>query len=238
MNTAASPPSPQANEATAAADTEPLADQLSTTISTQTTDAVAASSESLWQGELGWGNYYIDGIVELSLPAPVSLWPTTPGWGWLLAGITLYGLIKLMSALKRYWRNRYRRLAVARLIALKKQFEHGDQACLRQLPELLKACALQAYSRRQIAALQGPQWEAFLDSHYPGPAFAEHFPGLLAQLSYQPLAGVSEQLSDAFWRQIQCWLLQHQQVLPPVTLRSRAQLNEQAQKSQQGAAHA
>ena len=131
-----------------------------------------------------FGNYLVHGIDEIILPEAVSWWPTAPGWKAL--AVVLIGLLAVVifRLAKTWWHNRYRREALRQLD------EHGNgkplQDTVAVLPYFIKATALQAYPRQDIAALTGDGWLKFLDSHYPGPAFS-HGPGeKLLCVAYQP----------------------------------------------------
>lgn len=189
---------------------------------------------SLQAGKLfeeGWGNYAIRGISELTLPPPVSLWPQTLGWQLLLLALMMVAVLKGGQRLRRHWRNRYRREALKELARIRHRLEGGETAARRALPVLLKAVALQAYPRTDVAGLSGGDWEHFLDRRCPRATFTKCFSGLLATLSYAPL---TEQpaLSEDFWSQLQHWLQNHidtQQLYPePVPARSLALQQDRA----------
>ncbi len=160
----------------------------------------------------GWGNYALAGFTEIELPTAIALIPQTPGW-WLLLFVILYFLGKQSyRAIRRYWRNRYRRLAIQQLQSVQNQINQGDSTSLSKIPAILKATALHAYPRQNVAKLFGREWEAFLDNSYDGPSFTQHFPGKLYALSYQtvtePLPKTSE-LNQQFWQQCHLWISTH-----------------------------
>jgi|TARA_R100000005_G_scaffold94816_1_gene73977 hypothetical protein len=100
----------------------------------------------------------IDLLHPMVTPEPVPMAPATTGWwvlgGWLLALM----LIALGHRVATYRRNRYRREALRALDALAEQ----DPAPSQAAAVLLKRTALGAYPRRDVAALQGDAWAAFL----------------------------------------------------------------------------
>lgn len=163
----------------------------------------------LFEQGSGWGNYAVNGLVEIHLPKAVSLWPQTPGWWLLLAGFVLWGLVKVCKAVENYWGNRYRRAALARLQQLRHQFNAGDLTGLSSVPELLKATALQAYPRVVVASLFGRDWELFLDARHSGDFFSDQFSGLLAELSYRGIAPIEVPIDDRFWQGVQAWIQYH-----------------------------
>ena len=64
-----------------------------------------------------FGNYALGDFVEVVSPAGVSWWPQTVGWLWLGAGLLAYLGLRLWRFLRHWYRNRYRREAIARLQA-------------------------------------------------------------------------------------------------------------------------
>ncbi|MCU1785836.1 DUF4381 domain-containing protein [Pseudomonas sp. 13B_2.1_Bac1] len=110
----------------------------------------------------------IEQLQELGLPAPVSYWPQTWGWGVLL-GVAVLGVLILAARRWLRWRrDAYRREALARLNALQD---------MRELPELLKRVALSmplaAEERQRVPTLSGADWQAFLQRHAGAPVPAD-----------------------------------------------------------------
>lgn len=163
----------------------------------------------LFEEGSGWGNYALTGLVEIQLPKAVSLWPQTPGWWLLLVGLLLWGMVRAYKYIRSYWNNRYRRVALVRLQQLRRQFSAGDMTGLSSVPELLKATALQAYPRANVASLYGSDWELFLDARYSGHVFSQQFAGVLAELSYGDVAQSKVSLDDQFWLGVQEWIQYH-----------------------------
>lgn len=120
----------------------------------------------------------IEQLKELSLPAPVSYWPQTWGWGVLL-GISVTAVLVLAA---RHWlrwrRDAYRREALACL---------NELTDLRQLPEILKRVALSmpltAQEHQCVPTLSGAQWQAFLQRHC-NERLPEDLSSQLAELAY------------------------------------------------------
>lgn len=157
----------------------------------------------------GWGNYALKGLKELQVPEQVSLWPQTLGWWLVLVGLLFWVFRFCLRRSKNYWRNRYRRLAIAQLSVLRRRISAGDNSGLRLVPEVVKATALQSFPRVDVARLYGDEWEDFLDSSYSGVSFKQRFPGLLYTLSYQPFDGEKFPLSEEFWQHVIAWVRNH-----------------------------
>jgi hypothetical protein len=107
-------------------------------------------------------------MIDPVLPQPVSWLPQALGWQ-ILAGLIALGLLWLLArALRRWWRNRYRRDALAELRQLEAAWQRDPDnpvPVLTALPVLIKRCALAAWPRTQVARLNGPAWADFLEQH-------------------------------------------------------------------------
>jgi hypothetical protein len=134
----------------------------------------------------GFGNSLLQGIDEIQLPAAVGWWPQTLGWQLLALAAALYLGYRLYRGAQRWWFNRYRRSALAQLTQLEQRADGDYHDVLSALPALLKATALHAYPRHEIAALSGVHWLAFLDQHYSGPSFRQGVGRQLLNIAYQP----------------------------------------------------
>ena len=133
-----------------------------------------------------FGNPMLRGIEEIQLPEAIPWWPQTLGWKLLASAAILYLGYRLTRGAQRWWLNRYRRSALAQLAQLE-QCSGGDYGeVLFALPALLKATALHAYPRDEVAALSGEHWLAFLDQHYSGPSFRRGVGRQLLTIAYQP----------------------------------------------------
>ncbi len=144
-------------------------------------------------------------LRPLREPELVGWWPPAPGW-WILAALVLLALGGLLWWwLQRRRREAYRQRAVVALLRIREDYERsGDGlACLAGTNALLKSVALQAFPRRDVAAMSGECWRAFLNES----CAAELFDQALLEAQYRPQppgAEVNRQLSAA-----QQWLLQH-----------------------------
>ena len=158
-----------------------------------------------------FGNYLIQGIEEIQLPEPASLLPQTLGWK-ILALLILLGAVYLVyRGGRQWWRNRYRRSALRTLKNIEQAAKGDHLRIVAELPWLLKATALQAYPRIDVAALSGTDWLVFLDAHYSGPAFCAAMGQKLLVVAYQPAAQWQLQPQDAENLISMCrrWLSQH-----------------------------
>lgn len=113
----------------------------------------------------------------LTAPPPVSMFPAT--WAWAIAALVLAALLALAAVawLRHRRGTAYRRAALAELRALEPALTAGDAGALARLATLLRRTALAAYPRRDVAALTGAEWLAFLartgaDFGPAGPALA------------------------------------------------------------------
>lgn len=116
----------------------------------------------------------LEQLHPLREPALIGWWPLAPGW-WLSLAILLLVLAGTGWWLyRRYQRNSYRRQGLRQLDSIRRQYDHQQDTgtAVQAINALLKAVALQAYPRRDIAALSGDAWQEFLrDSAPQGPAF-------------------------------------------------------------------
>ncbi len=117
-----------------------------------------------------FGNYALGDFVEAVSPEDISWLPQTIGWQILGLALLLLGLYRGWQGLRRWYRNRYRREATAKLKAWQQQ---PDGALLAEdVNRLLKLTALAAFPREQVAGLYGRDWVEFLNAQCPGAPFA------------------------------------------------------------------
>ena len=104
-------------------------------------------------------------LHPLREPAAIGWWPLAPGW-WILLALLLAAITLLVwLALRQYRRNAYRRQGQVVLAQIHSQWLADEDAlgCLTQANALLKAVALRAYPRRDIAGISGQCWQSFLN---------------------------------------------------------------------------
>ncbi|KZY61185.1 hypothetical protein A3742_12320 [Oleiphilus sp. HI0071] len=163
-----------------------------------------------------FGNYILHGINEVVLPQSVSWFPQTIGWQIMFFVALLCILVKCASLLIRWYYNRYRSEALKVLDAAAAS---GDRLELsRKLPEVLKATALQAYSREMVAPLSGDAWVAFLNRTSPTPCFDSETGKLLARLAYERVDNLclSETQLESLLVAVKHWIESHQTTIPRV----------------------
>lgn len=113
-----------------------------------------------------FGNYALGAFNEVVSPPAIDWLPQTPGWYAVAAALLLLLLRRGWFALRHWYRNRYRREALRRLQALE-----GADDLAAALNQLLKLCAMAAFSRSQVASLSGPEWPDFLNALCDTPPF-------------------------------------------------------------------
>jgi len=115
---------------------------------------------------------------------------------------------------KKWNRNAYRRHAVAALEALEITPERSTQswhAHLQSLPEILRATALHAFPRRNVAAASGEKWRVFLNASTQTPLWSEQTFQVLYDLTYRPPSAraISEQEAQAVIQATKAWVVEH-----------------------------
>ena len=155
----------------------------------------------------GWGNYAIRGIVEIDVPAPPPFRPETPAWWVLLALLLALLARRAWQRYQRYRRNAYRRSALATLAALRCAYEAGDSSPLRELAPLLRATAITARGRADIAGLHGDAWQAAVDALAPG--LTPLPTRLLHELAYRPLPAPADARHAGIFDLLEHWIRQH-----------------------------
>ena len=116
-----------------------------------------------------FGNYVLGEFVEVVSPEGVSWLPQTAGWYWLGAVLLALLIRYAWRRLQRWYRNRYRREAAARLRQL--TAELSPERAPLELNRLLKLTAMAGFSRDAVAQLHGEAWVDFLNSQCDAPPF-------------------------------------------------------------------
>ena len=95
----------------------------------------------------------LDNLREIILPPPVPWWPLAAGWWVLLAVLAAVAVLVAFRAWRRWRSTAYRRAALREL---------ATAANASAIAEILKRTALVAYPRKDVAALSGAAWLAWL----------------------------------------------------------------------------
>lgn len=156
-------------------------------------------------------------LHDIILPEPVSWMPQTSGW-WAVLG--LIGLAlgwTVYVGVRRHRANRYRRLALVRLVLIEQALADPSSrpTALSELPVLVKQTALAYRRRSEVAGLSGERWLRFLDESYGGRGFMEGPGRLLPGLAYAaPQAERSEDQIGELVQLIRHWIRQHDSSIP------------------------
>ena len=151
-----------------------------------------------------FGNYAIKGIQEVLPPEPVSWWPATPGW-LVLAAVLLVLLARWgWRRWQRWQRDRYRREALERLAAP----VDDPAATLQATCIILKATALAAFPRREVAALSGGDWLRWLESR--GARFSDGSRTLLAEQQYRGQSRLDRAAVELLVAEARAWVRDHE----------------------------
>lgn len=126
-------------------------------------------------------------LRDLHLPADIGWWPLAPGWWLLLALLVALLAVAAWRAFQRWRADRARRVALAQLALLKRDFEDkGDVVGLaRDLSELLRRGLLAYAPRQSIAGLTGDDWLRWLDRGLEQPLFTAGAGRGIVSLPYQ-----------------------------------------------------
>ncbi len=154
----------------------------------------------------GWGNYAIQGIVEISVPAHEPFVPATPAWWFLGASILLATLAFARKRYRVYRRNAYRRLALEDLRVLRARASSGDSGALGDLAVLLRRVVLNCGPRERFAGLQGRAWQQAVDAL--APALPPLPTARLHRLAYAPQPETPDD-RDALFDALERWIREH-----------------------------
>lgn len=154
-----------------------------------------------------FGNYALGDFAEVVSPADISWLPQTTGWAWLGAALALLLLRVIWRRLRHWYRNRYRREAIARLRRLA-QSASGD-GWLIELNTLLKLTAMAAFSRERVARLSGEEWIEFLTRQCRSQVFSPQQRWLLAIGPYRS-APIAQDARDQLVAACRDWIRLHE----------------------------
>ncbi|HEY4350394.1 MAG TPA: DUF4381 domain-containing protein, partial [Paraburkholderia sp.] len=135
-------------------------------------------------------------LIELPLPDAISYAPQTVGWIFVALIAIALAVLAVWAIWRRRRQQRYRRVALTELASIEallatSQVNSEQRAsALAAIPRLLKRTSLAVAPRKQVAALTGDAWLAFLNrtrGHFDARSGA-----LLALASYAPPDQVAE----------------------------------------------
>jgi hypothetical protein len=131
-----------------------------------------------------FGNYALGDFVEVVAPPAISWLPQTAGWKWIGILLLAAALYSAGNYAARWYRNRYRREAAARIRALPGSAD--PSGLVPELNRLLKLTTLAVWPREEVARLSGEEWVNFLNRQCPAPPFDARHARLLATGAYCP----------------------------------------------------
>lgn len=157
-----------------------------------------------------FGNYTIRGIIEVLPPDAVSWMPSAPGWRYLTVVLLLLAAWRGWLRWRHWQRNRYRGASLRQLQQL--AAEHGDSPTLLQpLATLLKATALQAYPREEVAQMSGEQWLSWLNQQTVTGTFSSTSRSLLSHALYSDTREVEGSLMQRLVQESRAWIRLHRE---------------------------
>lgn len=156
-------------------------------------------------------------LHDIVLPTPVSWYPQTMAWWFLLVFFVLVLAWAGHAIYTRWQANRYRRLALNQLRRLEADLTIPDRRlfALTEVPVLLKKTVLACWSRSEVASLSGDAWLRFLDESYGGKGFTQGPGRLLPTLAYSPLSNLEQLVEthpsdmNGLIQLIREWIQQH-----------------------------
>ena len=151
-----------------------------------------------------FGNYAVARLEHLVEPAPVSLWPSAPGWQLVLVLALLWLGYRAWRRWQQWRRNRYRREALA---CLQQYRALPAEELVPALARLLKSTALAAFPRTAGAALSGPDWLDWLEQQ--GSGFSADTRRLLAEAQYRPPQPPEKKTLHRLVDEAEAWVRTH-----------------------------
>lgn len=110
------------------------------------------------------GNAILKELRDIHTPDGVALWPLAPSWWLLLVGMVIVLFVWI------WWRwlnvrKRSLKAFLSKLMLLQLQYQKTNDMThfISALSILMRRYVLSLYPRRQVAALTGDEWLAFLD---------------------------------------------------------------------------
>ena len=162
--------------------------------------------------EAPWGNYLLKEFIETQQPELISFYPQTIGW--LLIGLILLIVLfnKIISAIRRYQSNAYRRDALQWLKELPDDTNVLQQPVFRKLPTLLRKVALAGFGANTVVPLSLKEWEVWLDQQCDKTSFSGSFSSHLEQLSYSSAPKLTPNQIALLREQVSLWISFHRRL--------------------------
>ncbi len=156
----------------------------------------------------------LQNLHEIFMPEPVSWMPHTIGWYAVIGLVLLITGWWLYGRLRRFRKNRYRRLALAELAVIEGELKQPERRAkaLAKIPVLLKWTALATFPRIDVAGLSGERWLAFLDKTMGGRNFTEGEGRLLPELAFAPVQRITQLSNEKMGNLLQLvrrWIKRH-----------------------------
>ena len=160
-------------------------------------------------------SHTLETLHPIFVPDPVAYWPPqTVGWYVLAAVLLLAILWMVVRRVRRWHRNRYRRVALASLGRLEAGLKAPDTRpkALLELTTLLKQVALHDYPRAEVAGLSGEPWLSFLSQTGRRTDFSSEAGRLLVTAPYrrhEEIEALPERQLAVLIRLTRRWIKRH-----------------------------
>lgn len=146
-------------------------------------------------------------------PEPIAWWPLAPGWYALILFCIACVVVGLVVLVLRWYRNRYRRIAIQQLNQLRAKLDDqtGRGMVLADLSQLVKRTLLAAWPRDQVASLSGESLLHFLDQTGNTRDFAKGAGKVLATAAYRTTteSEMTSTQTDELFRAVGNWIRGH-----------------------------
>ncbi len=114
-----------------------------------------------------------DDLGTILEPDPLVFTFETVGWKYLGILLLAIGVLLLVTYLRQYQKNKYKREAIKKVNHINGQTVSSQQK-LNQVNVILKQVAIISFGRVQVANLYGDEWFSFLDSKHKTKGFAKY----------------------------------------------------------------